>query len=156
MGALQPCGHRAAGTETLTRLLHASIRSAYDMAAILLRGWDAETNNSVEVRCGCARALVPERCSSDALTKVRRTSQCYRDDAVMAYHMQNDTTEQYVQVRAPRRTESWRLGTSLRCALRCGAQLLTALARNVRHCSGCAAAARSWLRPRRPQRRRRR
>lgn len=46
--------------------------SAYDMAAICFRGWDCETNFPAE---------------------------CYRDDAVLAWHMQHDTTEAYVQVR---------------------------------------------------------
>lgn len=45
-------------------------RSAYDLAAIMFRGWDCETN------------FPPET---------------YRDDEAMAWHMQHDSTEQYVQ-----------------------------------------------------------
>ena len=44
-------------------------RRAYDMAAICFRGWDCETNFPPVL---------------------------YRDDCVLAWHMQNDTTEQYV------------------------------------------------------------
>ena len=34
-------------------------RSAYDMAAIMFRGWDAETNNSPDVRIArCLRTCV--------------------------------------------------------------------------------------------------
>lgn len=42
---------------------------AYDMAAICFRGWDCETNFPPVL---------------------------YRDDCVLAWHMQNDTTEQYI------------------------------------------------------------
>ena len=34
---------------------------------------------------------------SVALTLVASLLQCYRDDEVLAFHMQNDTTEEYIQ-----------------------------------------------------------
>jgi hypothetical protein len=82
-------------------------RSAYDMAAIMFRGWDAETNNSPEVRhCSCRRR-------SRVVCALMRmcARQCYRDDAVLAHHMQHDTTEQYIQAR-------WRTHAALQCATR--------------------------------------